>query len=111
MAVHLDLRSCVIPSCPVCALSAVKIWLDRKVYIERASNAVSGFDDGVGWTFFDLTALHDECAGSPTTVLEADFYHAGKLLPLSDDELVAKVNQPACPSAEESLGLQRTGWG
>ncbi|KAK9788284.1 hypothetical protein WJX73_005739 [Symbiochloris irregularis] len=70
---------------------AVKIWLDRKVYIERASNAVSGFDEGVGWTFFDLTALHDEFADSPTTVLECDFYHAGKLLPLSDDELVAKV--------------------
>ena len=52
---------------------------------------MSGFDDGVGWTFFDLTALHDEFADSPTTVLEADFYHAAKLLPLSDDELVAKA--------------------
>ena len=72
-------------------MCAVRIWLDRKVTIPRASNACSGFDEGVGWTFFDLSALHDEFAGSATTVLEADFYHAARLLPLPDDQIVSKV--------------------
>ena len=77
---------------------AVRIWLDRKVVLPRPSNACSGFDEGVGWTFFDLTALHDEFRDSPTTVLEADFYHAATLLPMSDDELVNKVPTPARPA-------------
>lgn len=76
--------------------AAVRIWLDRKITIPRASNACSGFDDEVGWTFFDLTALHDEFAQSDTTVLEADFYHAAKLLPMSDEDIVAKVWLSRC---------------
>jgi len=37
---------------------AVRLWLDRRVAIPRPSNACAGFDPGVGWTFFDLNALH-----------------------------------------------------
>ena len=38
--------------------NAVRLWLDRRVAIPRPSNACAGFDPGVGWTFFDLNALH-----------------------------------------------------
>lgn len=62
------------------------------------SNACFGFDKTTGWTFFDLSSMHDSLKGSDGTVLEADFYHADQLLPQSDEELVAKV-QPggSCP--------------
>lgn len=55
------------------------------------SNACFGFDKTTGWTFFDLTAMHDSLNTSIGTVLEADFYHADQLLPQSDEALVAKV--------------------
>ncbi|CAN0249137.1 unnamed protein product, partial [Ectocarpus sp. 12 AP-2014] len=55
------------------------------------SNACFGFDKTTGWTFFDLTAMHDSLDKSEGTVLEADFYHADQLLPRSDQDLVAKV--------------------
>ena len=59
----------------------------------RPSNACSNFDDGVGWTFFDLTTLHDEFRDEPGSVVEADFYHAGILLPMSDKDIVDKVTE------------------
>lgn len=61
----------------------------------RPSNACSNFDDGVGWTFFDLTTLHDEFADEPGSVVEADFYHAGILLPMRDEDIVDKVTASA----------------
>ncbi|KAI4350255.1 hypothetical protein L6164_004728 [Bauhinia variegata] len=70
---------------------SVKLWFDRKVNIPNAINACSGFDGSFGWTFFDLNVIHDEHKGNPVTVLQADFYHANELLPLSDDQIVAKV--------------------
>eukprot|EP00168_Porphyra_purpurea_P000956 TRINITY_DN1115_c0_g1_i10.p1 TRINITY_DN1115_c0_g1~~TRINITY_DN1115_c0_g1_i10.p1 ORF type:complete len:714 (-),score=206.57 TRINITY_DN1115_c0_g1_i10:50-2053(-) len=70
---------------------AVRLYLDRKVNIGAASNAAFGFDNTTGWTFFDLNRLHDEHANEPTTVLEADFYHANQLLVMSDEDIVAKV--------------------
>lgn len=85
---------------------AVRLYLDRKVDIPYKSNACFGFDKTTGWTFFDLTNLHDELADSPVTVLEADFYHADQLLPQSDAALVAKVKKyisqcvPAVAAAE-----------
>lgn len=55
------------------------------------SNACFGFDKTTGWTFFDLTSMHDNLEKNEGTVLEADFYHADQLLPRSDQDLVAKV--------------------
>ena len=36
---------------------AVRLWLDRRVPLETASNVAVGFDDGVGATFFCLNTL------------------------------------------------------
>lgn len=68
----------------------VKLRLDRKVQIPNASNACSGFDE-FGWTFFDLNIIHDEHKDDPVTVLQADFYYSNELLPMKDEDIVAKV--------------------
>ncbi len=86
---------------------AVRIYLDRKVDIPYKSNAAFGFDKTTGWTFFDLTQLHDELKDSPVTVLEADFYHADQLLPQSDEALVARVKRyiSQCVPAVAAAGV------
>jgi uncharacterized protein with NAD-binding domain and iron-sulfur cluster len=68
---------------------ATRLWCDRKIHIPHPSNACFGFDTTTGWTFFDLNALHDEYRDVPETVIEADFYHANQLLPMSDEEIVS----------------------
>jgi uncharacterized protein with NAD-binding domain and iron-sulfur cluster len=70
---------------------ATRLWCDRKIHIPRPTNACFGFDATTGWTFFDLNALHDEYCNVPETVIEADFYHANQLLPMSDEEIVSLV--------------------
>lgn len=70
---------------------ATRLWFDRKISIRHPSNACFGFDPTTGWTFFDLNALHDEYRDELGSVIEADFYHANQLLPLSDQEIVQKV--------------------
>ena len=70
---------------------ATRLWFDRKIDVPRASNACFGFDNTTGWTFFDLNALHDEFKEERGTVIEADFYHANQLIPLSDEEVVRRV--------------------
>ncbi|TXG64878.1 hypothetical protein EZV62_011872 [Acer yangbiense] len=70
---------------------SVKVRLDKKVNIPNASNACSGFGDSFSWTFFDLTQIYDEHKDDPVTVLQADFYHANVLLPLKDEQVLAKV--------------------
>lgn len=71
---------------------AARLWFDRKISIPLPSNACFGFDPTTGWTFFDLNALQDEYRDEPGSVIEADFYHANQLLPLSDEQIVAKVH-------------------
>ncbi|MEL6580785.1 MAG: FAD-dependent oxidoreductase [Cyanobacteria bacterium J06621_12] len=72
---------------------ATRLWFDRKINIPLPSNACFGFDVTTGWTFFDLNDLHDEYHDEPNTVIEADFYHANQLLPMSDEQIVAKVHR------------------
>ncbi|MEL7079063.1 MAG: FAD-dependent oxidoreductase [Cyanobacteria bacterium J06648_1] len=72
---------------------ATRLWFDRKIDIPLPSNACFGFDITTGWTFFDLNDLHDEYHDEPNTVVEADFYHANQLLPMSDEQIVAKVHR------------------
>jgi uncharacterized protein with NAD-binding domain and iron-sulfur cluster len=72
---------------------ATRLWCDRKIDIPRASNACFGFDATTGWTFFDLNTLHDEFRDEPGTVVEADFYHANQLIPMDDEQIVAKVQR------------------
>ncbi|KAK1558399.1 hypothetical protein Q3G72_001903 [Acer saccharum] len=70
---------------------SVKLQFDKKVNIPNASNACSGFGDSFAWTFFDLNQIYDEHKDDPVTVLQADFYHANELLPLKDEQVLAKV--------------------
>ncbi len=72
---------------------ATRLWFDRKIPIPRASNACFGFDNTTGWTFFDLNVLHDEFRDEPGTVVEADFYHANQLIPMEDEQILAKVQR------------------
>jgi uncharacterized protein with NAD-binding domain and iron-sulfur cluster len=72
---------------------ATRLWFDRKITIPRASNACFGFDRTTGWTFFDLNALHDEYRDESGTVIEADFYHGNQFLPLSDEQIVRRVQR------------------
>jgi hypothetical protein len=66
----------------------VMMLLCRRVQTPFKSNACWGFDPTTGWTFFDLTSLHDEftqpdgsaSAPPPGSVIECDFYHADQLL-------------------------------
>mmetsp|Transcript_16290 Transcript_16290/g.41068 ORF Transcript_16290/g.41068 Transcript_16290/m.41068 type:complete len:276 (+) Transcript_16290:2-829(+) len=72
---------------------ATRLWFDREVKMPYSANPVWGFDQGVGMTAFDMRTiqapLHDD---EPGSVVEVDFYHAGKLLGMSDDAIVAKVH-------------------
>ncbi len=72
---------------------ATRLWFDSKIGVPLASNACFGFDATTGWTFFDLNALQDEYKSEPHTVIEADFYHANQLLPMSDEQIIAKVQR------------------
>eukprot|EP00276_Gloeochaete_wittrockiana_P020132 CAMPEP_0184336256 /NCGR_PEP_ID=MMETSP1089-20130417/4618_1 /TAXON_ID=38269 ORGANISM="Gloeochaete wittrockiana, Strain SAG46.84" /NCGR_SAMPLE_ID=MMETSP1089 /ASSEMBLY_ACC=CAM_ASM_000445 /LENGTH=580 /DNA_ID=CAMNT_0026661229 /DNA_START=24 /DNA_END=1766 /DNA_ORIENTATION=+ len=72
---------------------AVRLWFDRKVYVPRAANACYGFDPTVGWTFFDLTSLHDEYRDAEGSVIEADFYNCSQFLPMSDQAITARVHR------------------
>ncbi|MBW4575732.1 MAG: FAD-dependent oxidoreductase [Aphanothece sp. CMT-3BRIN-NPC111] len=72
---------------------ATRLWFDRQISIPRPSNACFGFNTTTGWTFFDLNALHDEYRNELGTVIEADFYHANQLLPLSNEEIVPMVHR------------------
>ena len=72
---------------------ATRLWFDRKVNVPLPSNACFGFDPTTGWTFFDLNVLHDEYQDEPGSVIEADFYHANQLLPMTDEQIVTKVHK------------------
>lgn len=72
---------------------ATRLWFDRQIEVPLPSNACFGFDRTTGWTFFDLNALHDEYKEESGTVIEADFYHANQLLPMSDEQIAAKVHR------------------
>ncbi|KAK9832047.1 hypothetical protein WJX81_001885 [Elliptochloris bilobata] len=89
---------------------AVRLWLDGVVRPATASNVVAGFDAGVGATVFDLSSLQDEFRERRgSSVVEADFYHAGSLLALTDDQVVEHVQEKylgaAAPAYRQSRVL------
>ncbi|KAL6651195.1 hypothetical protein ACP70R_010120 [Stipagrostis hirtigluma subsp. patula] len=71
---------------------SVKLWFDKKITIPRVANVCSGFDDSSGWAFFDLTSIYDYYSEEPTTIVEAEFYNASHLLPLSDEHIVSEAS-------------------
>jgi len=71
---------------------ATRIWLDQVVDTPYWANACWGFDEEIGMTWFDVTRMHAPAHDhEPGSVIEMDFYHAGALLPLSDDAILARV--------------------
>mmetsp|Transcript_13605 Transcript_13605/g.49465 ORF Transcript_13605/g.49465 Transcript_13605/m.49465 type:complete len:454 (-) Transcript_13605:248-1609(-) len=72
---------------------ATRLWFDRIVQVKNPANVLSQFDQDVGGTFFILNDLQDEYRDSEGTVVAADFYHANSLLPLSDADILAKVQR------------------
>lgn len=85
---------------------ATRLWFDRKVTVPLPSNACFGFDQTTGWTFFDLNALHDEWQDASGSVIEADFYHANQFLPMSDAQIVAKVQRDLATCIPEFRSAQ-----
>ncbi|KAK3141810.1 hypothetical protein QOZ80_4BG0338580 [Eleusine coracana subsp. coracana] len=71
---------------------SVRLWFDKKITIPNVANVCSGFDDSSGLTFFDLTSVYDDYYGEPITVVEAQFYNASHLLPLSDEHIISEVS-------------------
>lgn len=81
---------------------AVRLYFDRKIRVEFASNACFGFDSSTGWTYFHLNAIHDEFKDWETTVIEADFYHSNQLMSMDDRDIVEEVRGRLC-TAEGSF--------
>lgn len=85
---------------------AVRLYFDRIVPIEFASNACFGFDASTGWTYFDLNAIHDEFKQAEYTVIEADFYHSNQLMPMDDAEIAEEVRQRLCIAESSFRGAK-----
>jgi uncharacterized protein with NAD-binding domain and iron-sulfur cluster len=93
-------------SCPAIDVISVRLWLDTTVPTRTPANVLANFDElrGAGGTFFMLDQLqktaelwgNDEPQGS---VLACDFYNAGALLPLSDDQIVKLLLDNLLPAA------------
>jgi uncharacterized protein with NAD-binding domain and iron-sulfur cluster len=86
---------------------AVRLWLDTTVPLRTPVNVFSRFEGlrGAGGTFFSLDELQgntpelwggDEPQG---TVLSCDFYNAGALLSLADEDIVSLLIDELLPSA------------
>jgi len=87
---------------------STRIWLDRVVETRTPANVFSRYEElrGAGGTFFMLDQLQkdnvdllwgdDEVQGS---VVACDFYNAGALLGLPDDEIVDILMKDLLPSA------------
>lgn len=86
---------------------SVRIWFDRKVATQAPANVFAKFSAlrGAGGTFFMLDQLQadqqalwgeDEPQGS---VVACDFYNAGALLALPDEEIIRLLADELLPSA------------
>jgi len=92
---------------------AVRLWLDRTVPTSTPANVFSRFEAlrGAGGTFFMLDQLQndepqllwgeDEPQGS---VVACDFYNAGALLALPDEEITRVLMEELLPEAVSAFG-------
>jgi len=86
---------------------AARIWLDRYVDVENPANVLSNFAAlrGSGGTFFMLDQLQpDEVAlwggeEPQGSVLSCDFYNAGAIQTLSDQDIIDVLMKELLPSA------------
>jgi len=84
-----------------------RLWFDRKVSTRSPANVFSRFDSlrGAGGTFFMLDQFQEdspELWGDDTpqgSVVACDFYNAGGLMSLSDEDLVKILTDELLPSA------------
>lgn len=72
---------------------AVRLYLDRKVPIDKPSNALFGFDETTGGTLFDLNAIHDRYRDEANSVVECDFYGSQQFTQMSDADIIARVKE------------------
>jgi len=87
---------------------SVRLWLDTKVHTRTPANVFSRFDSlrGAGGTFFMLDQFQEgneealwgdsDVQGS---VVACDFYNAGSVINLSDDDIVDILMNELLPSA------------
>lgn len=88
---------------------SVRLWLDKTVETRTPANVFSRFSAlrGAGGTFFMLDQLqenNDDLWGGDDTsergsVVACDFYNAGALLSLSDEDIVKILMEELLPSA------------
>ena len=85
-----------------------RLWLDKTVPTRTPANVFSRFEElrGAGGTFFMLDQLQSESLRElwggeepQGSVVACDFYNAGALLSLSDDDIVKILMQDLLPSA------------
>eukprot|EP00929_Paragymnodinium_shiwhaense_P008680 TRINITY_DN112643_c0_g1_i1.p1 TRINITY_DN112643_c0_g1~~TRINITY_DN112643_c0_g1_i1.p1 ORF type:complete len:634 (-),score=128.10 TRINITY_DN112643_c0_g1_i1:77-1978(-) len=84
-----------------------RLWLDTYVDTRTPANVLSKFEGlrGAGGTFFMLDQLqpdHDALWGGEEprgSVVACDFYNAGALLALSDEEIVRLLSEELLPAA------------
>jgi hypothetical protein len=107
---------------------ACRIWLDKKIPTRSPANVFAKFDQlrGAGGTFFMLDQLQgtdkggedmlwgesSEGAENRGSVVACDFYNAGSLLPLSDQDILALLIGPdGDPKGDEKAKSQYMGKG
>lgn len=90
---------------------SVRLWFDQTIPTETPANVFSRFRGlrGAGGTFFMLDQLQPDkealWAGEPQgSVVACDFYNAGALLPLSDEDIIRLLKEELLPSAVPAFG-------
>jgi len=91
---------------------SVRLWLDRTIPTEWPANVLSRFEGlrGAGGTFFMVDQLQPDQealwggAEPQGSVVACDFYNAGALLALPDEELVRLLCKELLPSAVPAFG-------
>lgn len=87
---------------------STRLWYDRKVSTRTPANVWSRFEElrGAGGTFFMLDQFQpdslDELWGGETpqgSVVACDFYNAGALMSLSDDDLIDVLAKDLLPAS------------
>jgi uncharacterized protein with NAD-binding domain and iron-sulfur cluster len=111
-------------SCKGIDVISVRLWLDRVVPTRTPANVFSRFSElrGAGGTFFMLDQLQkndgrlwgedssssssneNDAANPRGSVVACDFYNAGALLPLTDDDIVATLMNDLLPAAVAEFG-------
>jgi len=85
-----------------------RLWLDRKVETRTPANVFAKYKElrGAGGTFFMLDQLQDESMDElwgddkpQGSVVACDFYNAGALMSLSEDDLIRILMEDLLPSA------------